>query len=140
MLIYEQIKEIIGMLTEHYHKRGAVHGGIIPETILNLQNTPPLILPVPFRHPDILLSGQARTKEHDYYALLTTVVYINRGKVLNSPDCPITGCVEMRSKVELFHRYDTNGDRDKGIDYLFKLYIGEVLATPPPPPPCSTEN
>lgn len=135
---FDKFKKYVNYLNDNFHSKNEVHGNVVPEN-LNLEGVinktladSNFLLPFPFRHPDILISGKAKNKYHDYYALFATALFIFTGKFLNSPDCPILDYVEMREKLFLFKSFDLINLKDdqseqKVIDYLYRLMFGEII-------------
>lgn len=127
-------KKYVRYLRENYHSLGKIHGNIRPEYLMKnggiQDGCDDKTILIPFRHPDILISGKTKTKYHDYYALFSSVVYLLTGKIFNSPDNPITDNCEMFSKIYLFISSDLQNLKreQKVIEYLYALMIGDIIA------------
>ena len=138
---FELFNNYTKYLTKHYHSKSVLHRDITPDKldpnycIIKAPTSDDPVIDIPFRHPEILITGKVKSKLHDYYALFTSAIYIFTGKFLNTPYSPITDYCELKDKLATFRKTDLvnnfndwyNEDRQKVIEYFYRLVIGDII-------------
>lgn len=107
MKFLARCKGYIRELTTKYHDKGVLRGDIRPEHLLRDGTLfEPVaaeeLLMMSMRHGDILLSGIATKREHDYYALFAASIYQAFGYYFNDAAAPVLNGTCLYDKVRFF--------------------------------------
>lgn len=139
---YEDFKKFHLTLNTEYTSRGLLHGNITLESLHRGGSIDRCgnnnIVPIPYRHPDILLTGVVTLPTHDHWSLfIACVCSCTGGGLFNSADSPIKFSKELWHKVECFMKIDwpllSRGNSDDiirkkdAILYTYKVVRGEIL-------------